>query len=260
MSTLPEALRPTDLRGTDLLEALEAGTVRAAHRVADSWVVDTGVKEGILELFRTSEVVPMGEFLDKEAFPVRRFSLEDGVRMVPGGSAVRRGAHLARGVVCMPPSYVNVGAWVGEGTMVDSHALVGSCAQVGARVHVSAGVQLGGVLEPIGARPVIIEDEVFLGAECAVLEGVRVERGAVLAAGVRLTASSLLFDLVHERELRGTREEPLVVPAGAVVVPGTRPAQGGWARARGLAITCHLIVKYRDERTDAATLLEQGLR
>lgn len=249
-------------RGDELLDALESGEVRVAERGADgAWTVHGWVKEGILELFRSSGVVAQGEFVDKAAFPARRFAVEDGVRLVPGGSSVRRGAHVARGVVCMPPMYVNVGAFVGAGTMVDSHALVGSCAQIGERVHLSAAAQVGGVLEPVGARPVIVEDDVLVGGGTGLYEGVLVRRRAVIAAGVVLTGSTVLYDLVHGRELRGRgAEAPLEVPEGAVVVPGARPAGGDFARERGLSMACALIVKYRDERTDRATALEEALR
>ncbi len=271
------------LKGEDLLDALEAGSVRVAERGADgSWSVNAWVKQEILAIFAASAVESMQwpfiqghwpddsglvamSFLDKAALAPRRFAAKDGVRIVPGGSAVRRGAHLARGVICMPPSYVNVGAFVDEGTLVDSHALVGSCAQIGKRVHLSAGAQIGGVLEPANARPVIIEDEAFIGGNTGVYEGVLVRRGAVLAAGVILTAGTVVFDVVNKVELRGTRENPLEIPAGAVVVPGTRPVtQSGpldlWATHRGLHIACALIVKYRDDKTDRATALEQALR
>ncbi len=184
-------------RGAALLDALERGAVRVAEPEGDAWRVNEWVKEAILELFRTSPTVAIGAFIDKAALPPRRFEVADGVRLVPGGSAVRRGAYLAPGVICMPPMYVNVGAWVGAGSMIDSHALVGSCAQVGQRVHVSAGVQIGGVLEPIGARPVVVEDDAFLGGQCGLYEGVRIRRGAVLAAGVSLTATTVVYDLVH---------------------------------------------------------------
>jgi len=244
-----------------LLDLLESGRVRAAERRADgTWVAVPWVKQAILAGFRRGKIVEYpgaasgGPAYDKSTFPLRRFALDDGVRLVPGGSAVRRGAHLALGVVMLPPAYVNVGASVGEATMIDSHALVGSCAQVGARVHLSAGAQIGGVLEPAGARPVVIEDEAFIGALAGVFEGVLVRRRAVLAAGVVLTASSTLYDLVHERTWQ--RE----VPEGAVVVPGTRPASSAWVRAQGLALATPLIVKYRDARTDAATALEEALR
>ena len=250
------------LKGEALLDALERGEVRVAERAPDgSWTIHAWVKEEILALFRASPVVQQGSaFRDKQAFPVRSWSEKEGVRVVPGGSAVRRGAHLAPGVVCMPPMYVNVGAFVGAGSMIDSHALVGSCAQIGERVHVSAACQIGGVLEPVGARPVIVEDDVLLGGNSGIYEGVLVRRAAVIAAGVVLTASTPVFDLALERELRGTRERPLEIPERAVVVPGSRPASSAWARERGLAQACALIVKYRDERTDRATALEDALR
>jgi len=257
------------LSGEALLDALESGEVRVAERGVDgAWTVHGWVKEEILAIFRSSPVVEIGAgsarelwpFVDKAALTPRRFGADGGVRLVPGGSSVRRGAHLARGVVCMPPMYVNVGAFVGAGSMIDSHALVGSCAQVGERVHVSAAAQIGGVLEPVGARPVIIEDDVLLGGNTGVYEGVLVRRGAVIAAGVVLTASTPVYDLVGERELRGSREQPLEIPERAVVVPGTRPASSAWARERGLSQACALIVKIRDERTDRATALEDALR
>jgi 2,3,4,5-tetrahydropyridine-2-carboxylate N-succinyltransferase len=261
------------LSGGELLDALESGELRVAERGGDgNWIVNAWVKEEILQIFRTSPVVghfdslygplanPLGNFVDKEALPVRRFYPKDHVRIVPGGSSVRRGAHLAPGVIAMPPMYVNVGAYVGVGTMIDSHALVGSCAQIGERVHLSAAAQIGGVLEPAQARPVIVEDEAFIGGGCGIYEGVLVRKRAVLSAGVVLTASTRVFDLVHERELTGSREHPLEIPEGAVVVPGTRPATSDFARQRGLQIHCALIVKYRDAKTDSATALEQALR
>lgn len=260
--------------GRRLLRALERGEVRAAEPAPEGepgWRVHAWVKEGILELFRRSRVRPIGPdsvrevfpFTDKEVLPPRQLTARDarrGVRLVPGGSAIRRGAFVGDGVVLMPPCYVNIGAWVGAGAMIDSHALVGTCAQVGQRVHVSAGAQLGGVLEPAGALPVIVEDDAFVGGQCGLYEGVRVGRGAVLAAGVVLTAGSVLFDLAQERELRGSPASPLVVPPNAVVVPASRPAQGRWASERGLQLACAAIVKYRDERTDAAVALEDALR
>jgi 2,3,4,5-tetrahydropyridine-2-carboxylate N-succinyltransferase len=234
------------------------------------------VKEGILEIFRTSPVVVQHNevhpsdmtrtffrsipFRDKAMLPVRRFTEGSKVRIVPGGTSVRRGTHVGPGVVIMPPSYVNVGAYIGEETMVDSHVLVGSCAQVGKRVHLSAGAQIGGVLEPANARPVIVEDGAFIGGNCGLYEGVLVRTGAVLAAGVVLTAGSVVFDLVNGRELRGSREEPLEIPERAVVVTGSRPVQHEWARERGLSINCALIVKYRDEKTDRSIALEEALR
>jgi 2,3,4,5-tetrahydropyridine-2-carboxylate N-succinyltransferase len=269
-------------QGQDLLRALERGEVRVAERDLDGrWIVHEWVKEGILATFRGARTVPyswphgiepvdpiypvetlVASFWDKEGLGPREFSLAAGVRLVPGGSSVRSGAHLAPGVICMPPCYVNVGAYVDEGTMIDSHALVGSCAQIGKRVHLSAAAQIGGVLEPANARPVVIEDDAFVGGNTGIFEGVLVRRGAVIAAGTILTASTAVYDLANERELRGTRERPLEIPENAVVVPGTRPAgaRGPWAAERGLHVACALIVKYRDERTDRATALEEALR
>jgi 2,3,4,5-tetrahydropyridine-2-carboxylate N-succinyltransferase len=253
-----------------LLTALEAGSIRAAERGADGvWRANAWVKQAILVGFRRTSIERIdaqpAPFYDKTAYPARAFEAGDGIRLVPGGSAVRRGAHLASGVVVMPPAYVNVGAFVGAGTMVDSHALVGSCAQIGARVHLSAGAQIGGVLEPAGATPVVVEDDAFVGALSGVFEGVCVRSRAVLASGVVLTGSTVLYDVVEKRELRGTREQPLAVPEGAVVVPGSRPVtQNGpldlWATHRGLHVACAIIVKYRDAKTDAATALEAALR
>lgn len=248
-----------------VLDGLERGEIRAAVRRShpgdggdfNPWAAVPWVKTAVLAAFRSSPTIamdPRGRAFDRAAFPVRRLSLEDEVRWVPGGSAVRRGAHLAPGVVMMPPSYVNVGAFVGARTMIDSHVLVGSCAQIGADVHLSAGVQVGGVLEPPGAVPVVVEDGAFLGAQCGVFEGVRVGARAVLAPGVQLTASTDLYDLVEETTRRAT------VPAGAVVVPGSRPAGGAFAEARGLAVYAPVIIKYRDASTDVATALEGALR
>jgi 2,3,4,5-tetrahydropyridine-2-carboxylate N-succinyltransferase len=247
------------------LAALAEGTLRAAEpdrASPDGWRVHPEVKAAILACFadRTMASWSIGPlaFHDRAALP----PIDPGAdrRIVPGGTAIRAGAHLEPGVVVMPPSYVNVGAWIGEGTMVDSHVLVGSCAQIGARVHLAAGVTIGGVLEPAGARPVIVEEDAFIGAGSRLLEGVLVGAGAVVGAGVMLTGTSRLFDIVHERELIGTAERPLVVPPGAVVVPGTRPAAGRWAQARGLTIATALIVKWRDHGTDARVALEAALR
>lgn len=264
------------ISGTALLDALERGSVRVAERGADgAWRVNGWVKEEILALFRASGVVAKGMecapsgtasvFRDKEPFDVRRWTAEQNVRVVPGGSAVRRGTFVAPTCVLMPPCYVNVGAWIGAGSMVDSHALVGSCAQIGERVHVSAAAQIGGVLEPANARPVIVEDDCFVGGNCGVYEGVLLRKGAVLAAGTILASGTVVYDVVHQRELRGTREAPLEIPERAVVVPGSRPVpQKGpmdlWATHRGLHVACALIVKYRDEKTDRATALEDALR
>jgi 2,3,4,5-tetrahydropyridine-2-carboxylate N-succinyltransferase len=257
----------------DLLDGLETGALRAAVRGEDgSWSAVPWVKRGILLAFRHGVVAPTvateggtpeGEraaFYDKHTLPVRRFLPSDGVRIVPGGSAVRRGAHLAPGVVCMPPMYVNVGAYVDRGTMIDSHALVGSCAQVGKRVHVSAAAQLGGVLEPINASPVVVEDEAVIGGNVGVYEGTIVRRRAVLGAGVVLTRGTPVYDLVRETVHRGSAERPLEIPEDAVVVGGSRAVSSDWAKEQGLALYTPVIVKYRDEKTDLATALEGWLR
>ena len=267
---LPESA--TEVIG-DLLDGLESGELRAATRAEDgAWSAVPWVKRGILLAFRHGVVaptvgteggVPQGDraaFYDKHTLPLRRFALSDGVRIVPGGSAVRRGAHLARGVVCMPPMYVNVGAHVGGGTMIDSHALVGSCAQVGERVHLSAAAQLGGVLEPINASPVVIEDDVVIGGNVGVYEGTIVRRRAVLGAGVVLTRGTPVFDLVKETVHRAHDGAPLEIPEDAVVVGGSRAVSSSWAREQGVALYTPVIVKYRDEKTDLATALEGWLR
>jgi 2,3,4,5-tetrahydropyridine-2-carboxylate N-succinyltransferase len=258
-----------------LLALLEAGAVRAAERASDgTWRAVSWVKRGILLGFRVGRVVPMpdigapGEdaadvpaaFFDKHTFPPRALTLRDGVRVVPGGTSIRRGTYLAPGVVCMPPAYINVGAYVGAGTMVDSHALVGSCAQIGERVHLSAAAQIGGVLEPVNATPVVIEDDVIVGGNCGVYEGTVVRARAVLAAGVVLTRGTPVFDLVHERVYRAEGGRALEIPPAAVVVPGARAVRGNWAASEGLALQTPVIVKYRDEKTDLATALEQWLR
>jgi 2,3,4,5-tetrahydropyridine-2,6-dicarboxylate N-succinyltransferase len=267
LSTEPADALGEEARGTfeEFLGALERGEVRAAEPAPDGWRVNTWVKQGILLGFRLGRLVetdPAGplSFVDKDTLLPRRFALSDGVRVVPGGSSVRRGAFVAPGVVIMPPAYVNVGAWVGEGSMIDSHALVGSCAQVGRRVHLSAGAMLGGVLEPVGALPVIVEDEVLVGGNCGVYEGTIVGRRAVLGSGVVLTGSVAVYDLVHEQVHRRTAGAPLRIPDGAVVVPGSRRLPGGFAESHGLAVSAPVIVKYRDEKTDAATALEEALR
>lgn len=254
-----------------LLDALETGTVRAAHEDASGvWSAVAWVKRGILLGFRIGKLenmsVPYGlvpvrfSFVDKDLFPPREFDKDDGVRIVPGGSMVRRGAYLAKGVVCMPPMYVNVGAHVGAATMIDSHALVGSCAQVGERVHLSAAAQIGGVLEPVNASPVIIEDDVLVGGNCGVYEGTVVRRKAVLAAGVVLTRGTPVYDLVKERVIKAGPGAPLEIPSGAVVVPGARAVTSEWGSRHGLSLQTPVIVKYRDEKTDIATALEAWLR
>ena len=253
-----------------LLAALERGAVRAAERGDDGvWRAVPWVKRGILLGFRAGRLVDMSvggpggstlPFFDKHTYPVQGFAADRGVRLVPGGSSVRRGAYLASGVVCMPPMYVNVGAWIGTGTMVDSHALVGSCAQIGERVHLSAAAQIGGVLEPVNAAPVVIEDDVLVGGNCGVYEGTIVRARAVLAAGVVLTRGTPVYDLVHERIIRGDTDRPLEIPSGAVVVPGARRVTNGWGAQQGIALQTPVVVKYRDERTDVATALESWLR
>ena len=242
-----------------LLSALESGLLRAAEPNGDgSWRVNAWVKLAILSGFRNSLMedlsVPGFSFFDKTAYPARVFTLEDGIRIVPGGSTLRRGAFISKGVVVMPPAYVNVGAYVDEGTLVDSHALVGSCAQVGKRVHVSAAAQIGGVLEPAGARPVIVEDDVFVGGLVGLFEGIHVRARAVLASGVIITGSTVIYDLINGTEWRKE------VPEGAVVVQGSRPASSAFAQQHGLHVAAPVIVKYRDARTDAATTLEDALR
>lgn len=249
-----------------LLGKLESGTIRAAERDANGvWRAVPWVKQGILLAFRFSGMAdhsPSGpfSFIDKAVYPPRRFGVSDGVRIVPGGSTIRRGAYVASGVVCMPPMFINVGAWVGAGTMVDSHALVGSCAQIGERVHLSAAAQVGGVLEPINASPVILEDDVIVGGNCGVYEGTVVRTRAVLAAGVVLTRGTPVFDLVKETVYRASADAPLEIPAGAVVVPGARAVKGAWGTEEGLSIQTPVIVKYRDDKTDLATALEAWLR
>ena len=246
---------------------LERGEVRAARRDAEgAWHAVLWVKRAILLGFRLGRVVEMNagagpfHFFDKHTFPTRDFRLDHQVRIVPGGSTVRRGAYLAPSVVCMPPMYVNVGAFIGRGTMVDSHALVGSCAQIGERVHLSAAAQIGGGLEPINASPVIIEDDVVVGGNCGVYEGTVVRTRAVLGAGVILTRGTPVYDLVRETVHRATADQPLEIPAGAVVVPGARRVSSAFGEAQGLSLQTPVIVKYRDDRTDAATALEAWLR
>jgi len=251
-----------------LRAALSTGTVRAAEpdRTAPSgWRVNPWVKQGILLGFRIGVIVDMSAdhgrwpFVDKDTMPLKRFDAAGGVRIVPGGSTVRDGAYLGHGVVCMPPMYINIGAYVGNGTMIDSHALVGSCAQIGERVHVSAAAQIGGVLEPVGALPVVVEDDVLVGGNCGIYEGAIVKRRAVLASGTILTASTPIYDVPNGRIIQPSGG-PLIVPEGAVVVPGTRPLTSGAGSEWGLSIATPIIVKYRDERTDARTALEEAIR
>lgn len=240
----------------DFLNSLENGSLRVASKTVDGWVVNTEVKLKILDVFRHSQVVKMPDgFLDKEPLMIRTFEEGDNIRLVPGGSSVRAGAYIGKNVVVMPPSYINIGAYIDDGTMVDSHVLVGSCAQIGKRVHLSAAVQIGGVLEPIGNRPVIVEDDCFIGAGSILVEGVLVREKAVIAPGVILSASVPIFDVVNEKIYKGE------VPENAVVVPGARSIKGNqWALEEGLSLGCAIIVKYRDAKTDASLVLEDLLR
>ena len=246
-------------------EALSAGRIRAAEKINGRWQTNVWVKQGILLGFRIGKLAESGDprvlsFVDKDTYPTRHFTAAEQVRVIPGGSSIRSGAYVAASVVCMPPMFINIGAYVDEGTMVDSHALVGSCAQVGKRVHISAAAQIGGVLEPINASPVIVEDEVLVGGNCGIYEGTQVAAGAVLGAGVILTRSTPLFDTVRGEIYRATSTEPLRVPEGAVVVPGARAIAKGKAADWGLSLYTPVIVKYRDERTDRGVELEDVLR
>src|SRR5580704_1256205 len=256
----PEA-RPVFLEFRD---ALTQGKIRAAEKIGGRWVVNTWVKHGILLGFRLGELTETGggglTFVDKDTFPARQFSAADCVRIVPGGSSVRVGAYVAPSVICMPPMFINVGAYVDEGTMIDSHALVGSCAQIGKRVHLSAAAQIGGVLEPINSVPVVIEDDVLIGGNCGVYEGTLVRARAVLGAGTILTASTPLYDIVRGEVYRATEEKTLEVPANAVVVPGSRALKQGKAAEWDLSLYTPVIVKYRDEKTDQRIELEEWLR
>ena len=274
-SALSGPLFPGDARRAveELLEFLERGELRSAERDENgSWRAVSWVKRGILLGFRIGTLIDMSpdvtpgsraaafRFFDKDTFPLRELTLGDGVRVVPGGSSIRRGSYIAPGVVCMPPMYINMGVYVGAGTMVDSHALVGSCAQIGERVHLSAAAQIGGVLEPVNAAPVVIEDDVIVGGNCGVYEGTVVRSRAVLGAGVVLTRGTPVYDLVRETIYRGDAERALEIPGGAVVVPGARQVKGGWGEAQRISLQTPVIVKYRDEKTDSATALENWLR
>ena len=247
------------------LESLNAGLIRAA--IPDehgNWTVNLWVKQGILLLFKAGKLIDMSlngfPFFDKDTIPLKNVSLEDNIRLVPGGSSIRTGAYLAPGVICMPPMYINIGAYIDSGTMIDSHALVGTCAQIGKNVHVSAAAQIGGVLEPAGARPVIIEDNVMIGGNCGVYEGVMIKKGAVLGSGVVLNASTHVYDLVKGEIIKPMFGEPLCIPESAVIVPGARAVSTAFGSEYGLSISTPLIVKYRDDKTDAKTALEEALR
>jgi len=258
---------PAEARATflDFRDALTHGEIRAAERINGDWKVNVWVKQGILLGFRLGELTQMGSaeclsFVDKDTFPARKFNVADRVRVVPGGSSARLGAYVAASVICMPPMFINAGAYVDEGTMIDSHALVGSCAQIGKRVHLSAAAQIGGVLEPVNAAPVIIEDDVLVGGNCGVYEGALVRARAVLGAGTILTRSTPLYDLVRGEVYRATEERPLEVPEGAVVVPGSRAVNKGQAEEWGISLYTPVIVKYRDEKTAKGVELEDWLR
>lgn len=264
---VPPAEEPEARQAFEALKtALNRGEVRAAERETDGrWRVNPWVKSGILLGFRLGKIVPAATggpfpFFDKDTYPLRPIDPADGVRLVPGGSAVRDGCYLGKGVICMPPMYINVGAYVDDGTLVDSHALVGSCAQIGKRVHLSAAAQIGGVLEPAGALPVIIEDDVLVGGNCGVYEGAIVRERAVLAPGVLLTGGTAVVDLVRNQIYRRDGERPLEIPSGAVVVPGTRPVARGVGAEMGLGLYTPVVVKYRDEKTETGVRLEELLR
>lgn len=249
----------------EVIEALEKGELRVARKVDGVWQVNSHVKEVILAGFKLGAIRDMSEgqfsFLDKDTYPVRRFTPEDGVRIVPGGSSIRRGAFLAKGAIVMPPSYINVGAYVDEGTMVDSHVTIGSCAQIGKHIHISASTQIGGVLEPAGALPTIIEDGAFVGGNCGIYEGTIVEEGAVIASGVVITASTPLFDATTGRFVPRNADGRVVVPRGAVVVSGSKPiVRDGKPLDSGVHLYCPVIVKYRDEKTAGSIHLEDLLR
>jgi 2,3,4,5-tetrahydropyridine-2,6-dicarboxylate N-succinyltransferase len=266
LASLGEVERDPEARRTflEFRDALTKGKVRAAEKKDGHWTVNAWVKQGILLGFRLGELAEMGgvtlSFVDKDTFPARRFAVEDRVRVVPGGSSVRLGAYVAPSVICMPPMFINVGAYVDEGTMVDSHALVGSCAQIGKRVHLSAAAQIGGVLEPINAAPVIIEDDVLVGGNSGIYEGTLVRSRAVLGAGTILTRSTPLYDLVRGEVYRASADHPLEVPENAVVVPGSRAVKKGSAADWNLSLYTPVIVKYRDEKTDRGIELEDWLR
>jgi 2,3,4,5-tetrahydropyridine-2,6-dicarboxylate N-succinyltransferase len=267
LASLGEVERNPDARRIfmDFRDELTGGKIRAAERIDGQWVVNTWVKQGILLGFRLGELQETGQdaslsFVDKDSFPARRFTVQDRVRVVPGGSSVRLGAYVAPTVICMPPMFINVGAYVDEGTLVDSHALVGSCAQIGKRVHLSAAAQIGGVLEPVNAAPVIIEDDALVGGNCGVYEGTLVRARAVLGAGTILTRSTPLYDLVRGRVYRATADRPLEVPEDAVVVPGSRAVKKGQPAEWNLSLYTPVIAKYRDQKTERGIELEEWLR
>ena len=249
----------------EFIDALNKGLVRAAEKTTEGkWIVHPWVKKGILLLFKYGKIrdysVAGASFFDKDTIPPKSISIEDKIRIVPGGTSIRSGCFIAPGVIIMPPCYVNIGAYVDAETLLDSHSLVGSCAQIGKRVHLSASAQIGGVLEPVGARPVIIEDDVFIGGNCGIYEGVLVRHHAVIASGVILTSSTKVFDIVNQNIIQSTEDSPLEIPPRAVVVSGSRQLKGEFAEKHGLSVYTPIIVKYRDEKTDAKSTLENILR
>ncbi len=251
---------------TEFIDGLNKGKIRSAEKdLSGEWKVNSWVKKGILLLFRTGSLADMSgdgllHLFDKDTLPLKPISVNDDIRIVPGGSSIRTGCYVGKGVICMPPMYINIGSYVDEQTMIDSHALVGTCAQLGKRVHLSAAAQVGGVLEPPGARPVIIEDDVMIGGNCGIYEGTLIRRRAVLGSGVILTSSTKVFDLVNESIISSSVTSPLEIPEGAVLIPGSRKVKSDFGEKYGLSISSPVIIKYRDEKTDAKTALEESLR
>ncbi len=249
---------------TEIREALESGEIRTAQIINGKWTVNVWIKEAILWGFRIgalSEIIGAAwNYFDKDTIPVRRMNIENGVRLVPGGSSIRSGCYVAKGTVVMPPSYINIGAYVDEGCMIDSHALVGSCAQIGKNVHLSAASQIGGVLEPVGALPVIIEDGVFIGGNCGIYEGTIVKRNAVIGTGVILNAATPVFDNTTGEFIKKEKDIPLIIPENAVVIAGSRPITGGHGPEKSIHVYCPVIIKYRDDKTGKSITLEDALR
>lgn len=262
----PELESQAEIACRELVAGLENGSIRAAEPDGNGgWRANKWVKYGILLLFKRGQLTDMSinesfKYFDKHTLPLRPVGANSGIRIVPGGSSIRGGSYIAPGVICMPPMYINIGTYVDEGSMVDSHALVGTCAQIGKRVHISAAAQIGGVLEPPGARPVVVEDDVMIGGNCGVYEGALIRRRCVLASGVILTSSTKVFDLVNETVIKSSPGNPLEIPEGAVLVSGARAIDTPFAREHGLSIYSPMIIKYRDEKTDAKTSLEELLR
>jgi 2,3,4,5-tetrahydropyridine-2-carboxylate N-succinyltransferase len=249
----------------ELLKLLNRGEVRSAYNDGDEWIANEWVKKGILIGFRIGKLKNMSinksfRYFDKHTLNLKDIKLKDNIRQVPGGSTIRNGSYIGKGVICMPPMYINIGAYVDDNTLIDSHALVGSCAQLGKRIHLSAAAQIGGVLEPINSIPVIIEDDVMIGGNCGIYEGTIVRKRAVIGAGCVITGSTPVYDSVKGMIYRKTKEQPLIIPEGAVVVAGSRPLNNDFTKEHNLSIYTPVIIKYRDEKTDAATALEESLR